>query len=113
MLRCTRFAWLTRIFSRSFRDMSTWRHTWSGPIVSVITGTPPINTIRQVCNRCGCQRNPISGVITFWGYNDGCRDRPGVEDKDWTKAIEHVREQLESMKADGVNVQLRHSVKSR
>lgn len=112
LLRCTRPAWLTRIFSRSFRDMSTWRHSWSPPTVSIVMAKPPIHTIRQACSRCGCQRNPISGVITFWGYHDGCKDRPGVEDKDWTEAIEHVRVQLEAMRADGVTVQLHHAEKA-
>lgn len=89
--------------------MSSWRHQWTAPTVSVLPGKPPLHVPRQVCLSCGAQRNPISGGMVFYGYNRECLDRPNVVDRDWSSETERVHEQLQGIRADGGNANPYHA----
>lgn len=69
----------------------------------------PLHTIRQSCDRCGAQRNPISLVMTRSGKGMHCKDSPDVVDRDWSVQLARVKQQLEWTQQDGGRVNLLHT----
>lgn len=97
--------------------MSTFVHEWGRPHVRVIVphtepGAPravPIFTARQMCDRCGAVRNPISLVMVSWGRGAWCRDAPPRSDVDWTDELERVRAELRTIRSSGDYVDVYHA----
>lgn len=99
----------------------TYRHDWSAPYVVAIrppNGMPTdmVWTSRQLCERCGTERNPLTARITRYG---GSRDprtglhecqRPAVEIQAGgeEKALERIRMQLYALRSEGRLVRPSH-----
>lgn len=99
----------------------THHHLWEGPFVVGFRSKDQLPkdtlwTARQVCWRCGTERNPLTGKLTkFRGRRDEttglhpCQVQvEELEPYRWNEAHERVRAGLVALRSDGHRVSLHH-----
>lgn len=94
--------------------MSTWRHSWGPPYTATVRLEEGgmLHVPRQMCQLCSAERNPITGVMAFWGYGTFCRDNPKASEREYPEQLDRMAEDLQNLKKDERQVDLRHPARS-